>query len=274
MKKLPIRSIICAPKDYYLISADLSQAETWVVAYLANEQKIKDALANGKKSLGTDIHSVTAIWFYNIPEGVLPSDQQRYVGKKGNHQCSYRGGPYKLAESINKESDKPPFVTVSVAEAKQLHQRWLELFGKVQLWWFDIEEKIRRDRTLVTCYRRQHKFYGMINDSLFKEATAFEPQSTIADHMLGAVQPELGIKGGLKGIYNNIVSPSKGEIRLTNTAHDSAILEVPKSIYREVAERVIKELKRPMMIKGEEFTVPVDIEYGEHWNEGMEKIKT
>src|SRR3990167_663558 len=270
--KLPVRSIITAPKDYYLLSADLSQAETWVVAYLSGDKTIKEALAHGKKSNGTDIHSITASRFYHIPQGILPSETQRYVGKKGNHQCSYKGGAYKLAESINAESDKPPFVTVSMAEAKIFWREWLDLFGSIQLWWSDVEERIRVNRTITTIYRRKRIFYGVMGETLFKEATAHELQSTIAYHLLGAIQPELGIKGGLTSIYNEIVIPSNNNIRIINTAHDSCILEVPRSDISSVAGKVVSFLKRPMMIKGEEFTVPVDLKYGEHWEE-MEELK-
>src|ERR1035437_10304559 len=271
--KLPIRSMIVAPKGYYLLSCDLAQAETYVVAWRSGNQKIKDALLYGDKKLGTDFHSITARDFYSLGDK-LPNETQRFIGKKGNHQCSYQGGWFKLMESINAESDEPPYVTVSASEAKIFHKDWTELYS-LWNWWGEIESAIRSTRTIKTIYGRKRTFYGPItkDGKIFKEATAYEPQSTIADHMLGAIQPELGIKGGLKEVYNQIILPSNGSIRLINTAHDSGILEVPIPIYLEIAEKVHSLIKRPMLINGDEVTVPVDIEYGMRWSEGMDKLK-
>ena len=222
--------MIVAPKGYYLLSCDLAQAETYVVAWRSNNKVMKEALLNGKKSLGTDIHSITARYFYKLGDS-LPNETQRFIGKKGNHQCSYQGGWYKLMESINAESDEPPYITVSAAESKIFHRDWNELYS-LWGWWGEIEQAIRETRTIRTVYGRKRTFYGPItkDGKIFKEATAYEPQSTIADHMLGAIQPELGIKGGLRELYESIILPSKNEIRIINTAHDSAILEVPKGI--------------------------------------------
>jgi hypothetical protein len=47
MPKLKIRSIIRAKPNHLLLAFDLSQAESWVVAYLANEPRMKKALMYG-----------------------------------------------------------------------------------------------------------------------------------------------------------------------------------------------------------------------------------
>lgn len=270
--KIPIRSMIVAPKGYVLLSFDLSQAETYVVAWRSNNKIMKEALLNGKRSLGTDIHSITARHFYKLGDS-LPNETQRFIGKKGNHQCSYRGGWFKLMESINAESDEPPYVTVSAAESKVYHNDWNELYS-LWNWWYEIEEAIRSTRTIRTIYGRKRTFYGAITKEgkIYKEATAYEPQSTIADHFLGAIQPEIGVRGGLREVYNKIILPSKGDIRIINTAHDSGIIECPLSLCNEVGGMVVSCIKRPMIISGEEVTVPVDIEYGERLGE-LTKLK-
>jgi hypothetical protein len=54
---------------------------------------------------------------------------------------------------------------------------------------------------------------------------------------------------------------------MCNTAHDSVILEVPVEDVGSVVPEVIALLRRPLVIKGEEFTIPVDAEVGERWGE-------
>jgi DNA polymerase I-like protein with 3'-5' exonuclease and polymerase domains len=272
MKKLAIRSMYVAPKGKTLCAFDLSAAEAWVVAYLANDPNMKRELAGG------DIHSFSATGIFDIPfdanipgkkkyEGLI-SEEQRYVGKKMNHAGNYRTGPFKIAEFINKEG----MISISVADAKRFHAKWLGTFN-LQNWWSEIDYIASTTRTMQTVYGFRRKFWGIYGDDLKKEMTAFEPQSTVADHMHGAIQPELGIRGGNLAIYQDIVLPSKGDIAIVNTAHDSVMLEVPSPLVSEIVEQVVGLLKRPLVIKGETFTIPVDAEVGERWKE-MEKWRT
>lgn len=261
---LALRSMYRAPAGKVLCGFDLSAAEAWVVAYLANEPNMKRELAEG------DIHSFSACNIFDLPipqgEGKsrysFVTGDQRYVGKKMNHASNYRTGVYKTAEFINKEG----IITVSVADAKQYQAKWLSAFN-LHNWWAEIDFIAGAGRTITTAYGFRRRFWGIYNDKLKKEMTAFEPQSTVADHLLGAIQPELGIKGGALSVYHDIVAPSNGEIRICNTAHDSLMMEVPYLIHREIMDRVITLLQRPLVVKGEQFTIPVDAEVGERWKE-------
>jgi len=260
-----------APKGKTLCAFDLSAAEAWVVAYLSNDPNMKRELAEG------DLHSFSACGIFDISldlsipgkkkyEGVI-DEEKRYVGKKMNHAGNYRTGPFKIAEFINKEG----IISISVADAKRFHTKWLGTFN-LQRWWSEIDYIANTTRTMRTVYGFERTFWGVYGDDLKKEMTAFEPQSTVADHMHGAVHPEVNQRGGNIAIYEDIVIPSKGEIVMNNTAHDSVMLEVPTPLVQEIVPHVISLLKRPLIIKGEEFTIPVDAEVGERWKE-MERWK-
>ena len=255
-----------APKGKTLCAFDLSAAEAWVVAYLANEPNMKRELSAG------DIHSFSAVGIFDLSvdlsipgkekyEAVVDKEK-RYVGKKMNHAGNYRTGPFKIAEFINKEG----IISISVADAKRFHAKWLSTF-QLHNWWAEIDAIASSTRTMTTTYGFRRQFWGLYGDDLKKEMTAFEPQSTVADHMHGAIHPELGIRGGNLAIYEDIVLPSKGEIVMCNTAHDSVMLEVPDVLVFSTVPHVISLLKRPLIIKGEEFTIPVDAETGERWGE-------
>ena len=272
MKKLPIRSMYVAPKGKVLCGFDLSAAEAWVVAYLSNDTNMKRELAEG------DLHSFSACGIFDVPldlsvpgkakyAGVI-NEEQRYVGKKMNHAGNYRTGVTKITEFINKEG----IISISVADAKRFHSKWLATFN-LQRWWSEIDYIASTSRTMRTVYGFERTFWGIYGDDLKKEMTAFEPQSTVADHMHGAIHPDVGIRGGNIAIYEDIVLPSNGEIAMCNTAHDSVMLEVPTSLVNEVVEQTITLLRRPLVIKGEEFTIPVDAEVGERWKE-MERWKS
>ena len=285
MKKISLRSMYVAQPGNVLVAADLSQAESWIVAYLANEQSMKRSLNF------SDIHTdaASALFFPDNPclhKWKKKEDGEtrfcvecaieivktaRYIGKRYNHASAYRMKYMRAAQVINKDSDKPPYVTVTLTESKMFSERWHAKYN-LKGWWADIENRLNsQGRTLTTVYGFRRTFYAAWGDELFKEATAFEPQSTVADHFNGAVQPELGVRGGLIEIYRQLVRPYNDH-RIINQSHDSCIMEVPASVGVEIGQRMMKLLKRPLVIRGEEFTIPTDGEIGDRWGE-MEPLK-
>lgn len=278
MKKVSVRSMFVAPPGKLLVTADLSQAESWIVAYLAQEKNMQWSLNC------SDIHTDTAAALFS-PDvfcqhewlkhddmftctkgcGVVIVKTARYIGKRYNHASAYRMKYARAAQVINKDSDKPPFVTVTLSESKLYSERWHARYN-LKNWWSEIEHKLSETRTLVTTYGRSRVFFDAWGDELFKKATAHEPQSTVADHFNGAVHPELGIAGGLITIYRNMVRPYPDR-RIINQSHDSFIAEVPTADAEDFLQEAMLTIRRPLVVKGVEFTIPVDGELGERWGE-------
>lgn len=273
--------MVLAPKGKILVQCDLSQAESWIVAYRANERNMKQALMFG------DIHTESAgnALFYNDRScghkwvkldpkiklwtcencQVTVDELMRYVGKRYNHASAYRMGADRAAQVINKDSDKPPYFTVTVKQSKVFSASWHSYFH-LKPWWDDIEAQLGRTRSITNAYGRVRVFFAQWGNELFKEATAYDPQSSVADHFNGKTHPELGIKGGLREIKKQLVNPYPDH-KLINQSHDSAILECPLSIGLEMAARMKALLMRPLVIRNEEFTIPADAEWGERWGE-------
>src|SRR3990167_1846666 len=238
MTKYAMRSMYIAPKDHLLVEWDLSQAETWITAYLAREEKMKFFLHN------SDIHTETASFVDKVPKDQV-TPVSRYKGKKANHSLSYGSSYLRLAQSINAESDSPPYVTVSLVEAKRIFDAWNMLYIGIHQWQQEIQEQTKWTRTLVT------------------------PQSTVADHLNGMVQDELGVPGGLLEVKRRFLR--KGIERIIYQGHDSFGCEIHKNNINSLVEPVTALIKRPMIINGEVFTIPVDCKQGERWGE-LEKI--
>jgi len=280
--KYKIRSLFIPTKGFTFLAFDLSQAETWIVAYRSREQRMKDAL------LHSDIHTITASaifapgvdcdhdsWMEEDNHRICKScntkitNAERYLGKRSNHGNSYRMSAERWTQVINADSDKPPYVTVTLSQAKKYRNAWLGFYPGVTNWWKDIESQLARDRTITTTYGRKRNFTAPWGDSLFKEATAYEPQSTVADHALGLVHPELGVEGGLLGICKH--PDISRYCNVVYTAHDSVIVEAPKGREREFAPLIYRLFRRPLVVGGECFTIPVDGEIGDRWGE-LERI--
>lgn len=258
-KDYPLRSMIIAPKDHVLISCDLSQAEAWIVAYLSNDPIYKSGLLSG------DVHSNTARFIFDKSE---VTKEERYIGKRCNHALSYGMSYLRFVQVVNKESDIPPYVIITNAEGKLYYEKWHTSYVNIQAWWKDTESQLNADRTLVTPYGRARHFHANWGHDLFKEAYAFVPQSTVADHFRGAIQPELNIPGGVQLLRKRLPS----EVRIVNQAHDSVMVECPIAIQDDMKHLMVNCLKRPIIIKHDECIIPVDCEVGERWGE-LAKVK-
>lgn len=262
--KQKIRSMLVAPPRKLLVACDLSQAETWVVAHLSKDPMMKQAL------LTSDIHTETASAIFNkLPSAI--TKEERYTAKRINHASSYRMSPERFTQVYNKDAVELGLPPLSIKTAREYAKVWHSLYLNIKSWWLDIELQLSKAMTLVTPYGRKRVFFQQWGDELFKEATAYIPQSTVADHFNGFVQKELGVEGGLKEFYK-ATQISKDRYKIIQQGHDSALIEVFKEDAFDMCQVLMSYLKRPLIINGELFTIPVDGEIGENWG-NMEKIK-
>lgn len=259
---MKIRSYITASPGNILIQVDLSQAESWIVAFSAEEYNMKQSLQF------SDIHRDTASVFYNKPASEV-SKLERYTAKKSNHAFAYRMSAQRFQQVFNKDAAENGVSEMSLTLANYLRTKWLERYN-LKVWWDFIEAELGRTRILVTPYGRSRMFFDSWGQELFKKATAHIPQSTIADHLNGAVQDELGIEGGLLYVWRDWVKSER--CLIVNQSHDSFIADIHPSLKDDYIESCLKYVRRPLVIKGETFTIPVSVEIGERWGM-LEEIK-
>lgn len=261
MKKISVRSQFIAPKNHVLIQWDFAKAESWIVAYLADDPNMKKSLHHGDLHTDTAANALFHVDIKNVTKVM------RYTGKRYNHATAYRMGFKKAMRVINGESDKPPYLVVSLQESKTFSIAWHDYYPRIKsVWWVEIEEKANDPhRTMVNTYGVVHVFFERWGEELFKQMTAWEPQSTVAYHANGMVHPELGIEGGFVEVDKQFVV--NNTFKIVNQSHDSIVAEVPRVLIDDVKEPVKLLLERPLVVNGEEFTIPVDIEIGEVWGE-------
>ena len=268
MNKLKFRSIFVPDEGNIFVAADFSQAESWIVAYLSEDDRMKEALHAGR------IHETTAAALYKKPIQEI-TKTERYCGKQCNHAFAYRMEAYRHMEVVNSYSTEPPFISITLPESERRHRIWHSLYFNVsQKWWPQIEHDLVTKRFLRTPYGRIRRFYGDLREGsarkkALKEATAFLPQSTIADHVFGARQDSQRA-GGILEVYRTVVESGLGKI--VNTSHDSVAIECLRQSGDDVVSALVQALKRPMVVKGEEFVIPVEVEMGENYGE-MKKVQ-
>jgi len=238
---------------YIGYEVDLAQAENRIVAYIAPEPKMIEALENG-----VDIHSLTAALIFNKPIeevtkelGTCPicSDPatcghkgERFWGKKSNHSFNYGLGPYQFAYKLGIENK----------DGVRIRAAYYNAYPGIKEYWRWVQEELRRTRTLTNPYGTKRLFLGRWGDSLFREAYSWTPQSTVADKIN---------KEGLIEIYYN--QDKYKEVELLNQVHDSIIFQIPASIgwdrHAEILLDIKKSLETPLVWRGREFVIPCNL---------------
>lgn len=250
-----LRNIIVPnSNDLEFTQADLKGAESMVVMYLCGDEMGIKMLADGKN---IHINNARILWPDKSEQDILDDKEQGKIenrdpmtimydkAKRIEHGCNYLMSWVALQKVIK----------CSAAEAKMLIARFLMHKPNLGLWHKEVEHEITTTRTMVTPLGRKRIFYGRFGPELFREATAYVPQETVA-HVLNI---------GLIRVYNKLCNHP--QVNLINQVHDSILLEHPKSMREEIHSQLPNLMRVDLTIKGRQFYIPTELEVGDNWRD-------
>jgi len=265
-----------------LIEVDLAQAEWVVTGFVAQEPRMIDVFYNRK-----DAHLVTGGFISGAPDDFIIAENKvtghehdpdiitkerinlkaqfpnidfnsiflprsmsiRFAGKKSNHGLNYRLG-YKNFSLHNE---------ISETDGKKIVDRYRNrAYPRLPLWYSEIEDQIRKNRTLINCFGDKREFRGPLDNALFMAATAFIPQSTVARIT----------KAGMYDYYNDSSNLVQQSSDLLAQVHDSCLFQVLFDSFSKCAEictRLRMHMSEPCIYHQREFTIRTDIKIGHNW---------
>lgn len=230
---------ICDP-GYVLIQVDYAKAESWVVAYLAKDEKMIAALQ------GPDFHCTNASNIFGKP--VTKADYgDRQLGKKISHASNYGMTEFQMQLDLAKEG-----YSFTKTECRELIAAYFRAYPKIKQNYHNwIEECLRTTRTLVTPFGRKVTFWDFWSNRLLNQSYAFIPQSTVGDMTNQA----------LLNVYKTLP-----HVDILLQVHDSLVMQVKLEDYTpELIEQIKKCMSVPLTIKGCTIDIPVDLEVGWNW---------
>ena len=247
------RKLYIPPPGYVIVQADYKQAEAVVVSYLIGDEILKRMFVQsfGKskeecKANHWDVHKLTAAMLYNKPvEDVTP--EERNIGKRLRHAVSYSAGPQVIAVNIG----------VALQEAKALLNHYHAVNPRLGAWQERVKKQLAETRTLTNLLGRKHRFLDKWDDSLFRSAYSFLPQSTVGDLL----------NLSLVTFYNRYGDEETILLQL----HDAIYTFCLPSETDRTMERLRSCMIRPIEVGSEIMTIDVDFSIGKNWGE-MEEI--
>ena len=236
------REIIIPDEGYMFVSADLSQAEMRVVAWLANDTMLIDIFESGK-----DVFNQVASAVFSIPVEHV-TFEQRDLAKHLCHASNYGMGPGTFSEISG----------LSFADSKEKLNMYHINFPRIRMWQMEIEARLRKVRMLETPMGRKRVFFGRWNSALIRDAYSYIPQSTVSDVILmGMIELDRRLEKDCNILLN---------------IHDEIVIQIPdlpglKTWIPKIKELMVECMTIPIQINDRILKIPVNTKHGNNWNE-------
>jgi DNA polymerase I len=237
-----IRGCFEAAPGNVLISADYSQVELRVLAFIAGEEVLKEIFVRGE-----DVHTATgSVVFGKDPSELTPMDRSK--SKMINYGIVYGLSDYGLADRLN----------IPREEAKAFIDAYLERFAKVAEFIRTTIESARENGHVTTLFGRRRQIPELrarnwqVRSLGERLAVNTVIQGTAADVM------KLAMIGAHRAL-----AASGLKTRMILTIHDELLFEGPP----EEADAVREIIEREMLAPWEDRTPPlaVDVGVGQTW---------
>lgn len=238
-----IRSIFKPEAGHIFLSADYSQIELRVLAFLSQDQNLIDSFLKGE-----DIHTKTSSYLFDVPLNEV-TNSQRQVGKRINFSIMYGLTPFGLSKDL-----KIPF-----KEAKIYIDKYFTQYPGVSAW---MEKTIQhaKEKGYVETYFGRRRFIPGINE---KNRTLYELSRRLAINTPAQGTAAEIMKLGMINLTKEFDLHKFGA-KILVQIHDELIISVPLEQQAKV-EKLTKTILESVIMTNVPFVVTT--RFGQNWQE-------
>jgi DNA polymerase I-like protein with 3'-5' exonuclease and polymerase domains len=263
MQQLPrdnptVKGCIKAAPGHKIVAMDLTTAEVYVAAILANDKALMDVFRSGG-----NFHSTIAHKVFRLPCDVEQVAElypdKRQAAKAVTFGIMYGAGPAKISDQVTKDSGK----YFSKQEAQEVISDYFRAFHKLKAWIDDNQKFIEQNGFIYSFFGRKRRLPNVestdaaIRSHSVRSGLNFLVQSAASDiNLLGAIDMGAYIKA--KGM----------KARIFALVHDSILAEVPEDEIEHYTEKLLQfvQMDRGLTIPG--APVGCDFEIDEDYSMG------
>jgi DNA polymerase-1 len=228
------------------LQVDLSNAENRVLFALSGDSALQ-ALACER---GRDLHTEGAQALFRKRD---ISKDERQLGKIISHgvQRGMRGR--RLSENLLKHLN----VVIDEAECERYVDRYLETYPGIERYFDAVRKDVIRYRALSNSWGRIVTWaYDALDETLYREALSWLPQSEIGDLMN---------RWGFLALYRRIEGGAFPGTAINIPVHDSLLVSCPPAQVWPVAAFLRDSLERPRSYRGCSLSIPLEFAIGRTW---------
>jgi len=259
-----LRYVFRADPGRVMFYADLEQAESCCVAYLAQDE----AYINAHKSGDVHTYVCRLIWPEIAWTGELAADKKlaEELHPDWDKEHSYRYNSKRIQHGSN-------YLLTGIGLARlarlpqrigcEVQERYFDQFPGIRVWQAGIVNQVRSYGFVVTPLGRRRQLFGRPWDQhTWKQAVAQIPQSMVADIL----------SCGLWQIWDTM---DPNEVWLMAQVHDALLGTVEgawgTASTTEALDSLLAKMLVPVTIHGREMVIPVDCKSGGNWGKYNDK---
>lgn len=240
-----IKNLFVAPPGYKLVQLDYSQAELRVLAYLSQDEYLRETYREGK-----DLHDAMALKIF----GPDFTKEQRVAAKTVNFGIPYGRGPKSMSAKMH----------MSMADASRTIREWYAAAPGAKHYVDKMRHIPYESQPYATVFgRERHYIVTMDNRNHVENEAVNFPISSIASDLTMLSVCE---------IHDQLLY-EKLPARIVNTVHDSIIIECkddPVVLKRvaEIGEITMERMPHLYLVNPIlDFPFRADVEIGTRWGE-------
>ena len=243
-----LRNIFEADPGYTLFYADLAQADSLGIAYLAQEPDYIAAHKAGNVHVSSGQilwpeHEWTKEWAKNTS---LPWDEH-HTWYDGSKRMQHGNNFAQTAKGLAKR------MRMSQADAREAQGRYFACYPGITAYHDWVRTEIKRTGMLTTPLGRDRQFLGRHwDDATIREAIAHTPQSMTADIL----------DIGLWRVWRAF---DPEPIQILANGHDAILGQVRSDLAVQMIPEVLRLMRVRVMVHGREMVIPVEAEVGKNW---------
>ena len=265
MQQLPrdnpiVKGCIKARPGYKIVAMDLTTAEVYAAAVLANDKALMSVFKEGG-----NFHSTIAKKVFRLPcdvtEVLEKYSRERQAAKAISFGIMYGAGAKKIASEITKSSG----TFCSPSEAQGYIDDYFREFKALKAWLDQKEKEIKAKGFIYSVFGRKRRLpnvaseYRGVSGNAIRSGLNFLVQSVASDiNLLGAID------------MNNFIKKEGMKAEIFALVHDSVLAEVPEGevdVYSKKLQEFI-QLDRGVYIPGApvgcDFDVGDDYSFGKY----------
>lgn len=159
-----VRDLFVPDPGNTFFDIDLNSADLRIVVWESDEPEMKAMLREGK-----DPYTEIAKEFYNDPT-ITKKDPRRQTFKSFAHGTNYLGTAKGLAERLG----------LPVHQAEKTQAWYFQRFPRIKKWQEDLVNQVIKRKMVENVFGYRCYFFDRIEGTIFNQAAAWIPQSTVA----------------------------------------------------------------------------------------------
>lgn len=238
-----LREAFKPDEGYVFLSADYSQIELRILAYLSQDTNLINSFLNNE-----DVHTTTSAYIFGVTKDQV-TNEQRQVGKRINFSVLYGITPFGLSKDLK----------ISMTEAKNYIDKYFMQYPQVLQWMKKTVEFAEKNGFVKTVFDRIRFVSGIYE----KNKTLYEMAKRVAINMPAQGTAADIMKIGMINLDKEFKNHNLNAKMLLQI-HDELLIMVPKG-QESQTEKLVKKVLESVV----NWNVPLTVttRFGNNWQE-------